>query len=384
MIYLDTSATTTPLPEVAAAMEYVRDVVNPGSIHRGGQRARTLLEEARTTVAEALGTPPRTLIFTSGGTEANNAALKGMAFRTWRETGRWPAILAPATEHHAVLHVLEYLAALGAPVEILPVDREGRLSPDLLHHTLSLLPHNPPPIVAVMHANNETGTIQPIGEIAAVVHEAGGVLHCDAVQSFGKIPVTVPDLAVDTLAISAHKLHGPRGIGALVARDGVALDPLLHGGAQERRRRAGTEPVQLAVGFAEAVRHAMDGMAEREAAFRSLLAQLREGIAGIEGAEIVTPQSATLPTVINVTFTDAARLDGEGLIAGMDLEGVAVSNGSACTSGSQQPSHVLLAMGRPPEQARAAVRFSLGRFTTSGEIAAATAALEHVLERMRA
>lgn len=383
MIYLDHSATTPLLPDVAEAMAGARDAANAGSIHRGGQRGRALLEDARATVAEALGTPPRTVVFTSGGTEANNSALKGIAFRSWRENARWPALLAPETEHHAVLHVLEYLAALGAPVQILPVDRNGRIDIDLLRQTLSTLPHDPPPIVAVMHANNETGTLQPIGEIASVVHETGGLLHCDAVQSFGKIPVMMGDLGADTLSTSAHKLHGPRGIGALVVRDGVGLDPLLHGGAQERRRRAGTEPVELAVGFAEAVRLAMNGMAEREQYLRSLLDHLRNAVSQIAGAEIVTPESDTLPTVLNVTFADAAQLDGEGLIAAMDLEGVAVSNGSACTSGSQQPSHVLLAMGRTPEQSRAAVRFSLGRTNTHEEIDAAVAALKRVLERMR-
>jgi cysteine desulfurase len=385
MIYLDNSATTPLAPEVIARMERFREAgfANASSVHRGGQQARVALEEARDQIAEAIGAEPREIIFTSGGTEANNFALKGFAFKVFEQRGTWPAILTPRNEHHATLHPTEFLARMGAPVLLLDVDSEGRLPLELLRGKLSELPPGLPFLVSVMHANNETGTLNPIAELGKIVHEAGGFFHTDGVQSFGKIPVDARELGADMISISAHKIHGPKGIGALYLNREIELEPLMHGGSQERNRRGGTEPLELIAGFAEATGQATSRMVEHGAHMAQLSQQLRSLLAGINGIRFVTPKQEALPNILNVTFDDAAQLDGEGLIVGMDLEGVAVSNGSACTSGSIQPSHVLSAMGLPPEQAKAAVRFSLSRYTTEAEITAAAAALARVVSRLR-
>lgn len=385
MFYLDNSATTPLEPQVIERMSRFRreSFANAGSVHRGGQRTRVELESGREEIAVVLGAEPKEVIFTSGGTEANNYALKGYAFRVRSERGEWPTIITDRTEHHAILHPTEFLASLGVPVIYVDVDSSGRVAPDVLRSLLAGISSGIPPLVSIMHANNETGTINPIREIAEVVHEAGGLLHTDAVQSFGKIECAVSALYADMMTFSAHKIHGPKGIGALYVNKEVELEALMHGGAQERNRRGGTEPVELVVGFAEAVRIAAE---EREEAMRrvgELTRELRERLSAIEGIVFVTPEENALPTILNVTFSDAAHLDGEALIVGMDLQGIAVSNGSACTSGSMQPSHVLLAMGYPSAQAKAAVRFSLSRFTTQEEIVRGAEALKNVVERMR-
>lgn len=385
MIYLDNSATTPLAPEVAERMNRWRDesFANASSAHRGGQRARVELEDARERLAHALGAEPKEIIFTSGGTESNNFALKGYALKMRAEHGAWPAIITSRAEHHAVLHPAEFLERLGAEVTYIPVDAEGRVRPDVLGAALARVDAKIPPLVTIMHANNETGTINPVAELAAAAHEAGAVFHTDAVQSFGKLRFTAAELGADMITISAHKIHGPKGIGALYVTKEIELEPLMHGGAQERNRRGGTESVELVVGFDEAVALALgsiDATAER---MRQLRALLRSLIATINGVRFVTPSTDALPNIINLTFDDAARLDGEALIVGMDLRGIAVSNGSACTSGSIQPSHVLSAMGLPPAQAKAAVRFSLSRYTTEAEIRTGAEALREVVGGIR-
>lgn len=385
MAYLDNSATTALAPEVAAEMALWRErsFANASSVHRGGQEARVRLEDAREHIAAALGAEPKEIIFTSGGTESNNYALKGYALKIRATTGRWPAIIIPRNEHHAILHPAEFLESLGAPVRYIDVDAEGRITADALRATLMMMEPEPPPLVSIMHANNETGTINPIQELAHIAHEAGAVFHTDAVQTFGKLPLTAADLGADMISISAHKIHGPKGIGALYVHKEFELEPLIHGGAQERNRRGGTEAVELVVGLGEATRLAMSGLEERAMQMTELAGRLRAMLADIEGIRFVSPTAGALPNILNVTFEDAARLDGEGLIVGMDLMGVAVSNGSACTSGSIQPSHVLSAMGLPPEQARGAVRFSLSRYTTLEDIEHGASALREILGRMR-
>lgn len=385
MIYLDNSATTPLSAEVSARMNRLRaeSFANASSAHRAGQAARVVLEEARDRIARMIGAQPKELVFTSGGTESNNLALKGYALKVYMASGVWPALLVPRSEHHAVLHPTEFLARMGAPTRFLDVTAEGRLDPDALREALTEFTGGPPPLVSAMHANNETGTINPIAELAAVAHEMGAAFHTDAVQSFGKMPVRTDELGADMITLSAHKLHGPKGIGALYVNRAIELEPHAHGGAQERNRRGGTEPMELVAGFDEA---AMIAARDREAVIADMgrqTALLRELLGAIEGIRFVTPAHGTLPNIVNVTFADAARLDGEALIVGMDLEGVAVSNGSACTSGSLQPSHVLAAMGLPPEQAKAAVRFSTSRYTTDDDIRAAAAALARVVGRMR-
>ncbi|HVZ37792.1 MAG TPA: cysteine desulfurase family protein [Candidatus Kapabacteria bacterium] len=390
MIYLDNSATTPLAPEVARRMNRWRDeasmgagFANASSAHRGGQRARVEVEESRERIAMLLGAEPKEIIFTSGGTEANNHALKGYALREYSAHGAWPVLLTTRTEHHAVLHPAEFLARLGVQVIYLDVDADGRLHPGLLRTALEGLEGRPRPLVSVMHANNETGTVNPIAQLAQTAHELGAIFHTDAVQTFGKMSVRYDALGADMVSVSAHKIHGPKGIGAIYVNKEIELEALLHGGAQERNRRGGTEPVELIAGFDEAAALAASGQAEATERIRSLGALLRTLLAEIEGVRFVTPLQEALPHILNVTFNDAAALDGEALIVGMDLEGVAVSNGSACTSGSIQPSHVLSAMGLPPAQAKAAVRFSLSRYTTEQEIRDGAAALRRVVGRMR-
>ncbi len=385
MIYLDNSATTPLAPDVAEQMRLwqERSFANASSVHRGGQQARVQLEEEREHIAGALGAEPKEIIFTSGGTEADNHALKGYALKIFTTAGRWPGVVVARNEHHAVLHTAEFLERLGAPLVFIDVDREGRIQPEALRRAMEQLPNGPPPIVSVMHANNETGTINPIAPLADMAHAAGAVFHTDAVQSFGRIQCTARALKADLITISAHKIHGPKGIGALYINKEIELEPLVHGGAQERNRRGGTEAVELIVGFGTATRLAQEHLEDHAEAMAARSTQLRSILAEIAGIEFITPVEGALPNIVTVTFDDAAHLDGEGLIVGMDLHGVAVSNGSACTSGSIQPSHVLSAMGLPPEQAKAAVRFSLSRYTTADEITQGAAALRDVVERMR-
>jgi cysteine desulfurase len=385
MIYLDNSATTPMAPEVIARMEEVRRDVfaNASSVHRGGQRARVEIEEARERIAAMLGAEPKEIIFTSGGTEANNYGLKGFAQKMVLERGVWPTIVTARSEHHAVLHPAEFLARLGAELRFVDVDAEGRTHPEKLRATLETIDRSRPLLVAIMHANNETGTINPVAALADVTHEHGGVILSDAVQTFGKISMDAV-LGADMITISAHKIHGPKGVGAIRVRKEIEIESLLHGGAQERNRRGGTESPELIAGMDEAATLASATMIESGERIEMLSRRLRELLTErIEGVRFVTSDAGTLPNIVNVTFQDAERLDGEALIVGMDLRGVAVSNGSACTSGSLQPSHVLLAMGLPTAQAKAAVRFSLGRYTTDEEIDLAATALADVVETMR-
>ena len=269
------------------------------------------LEVDREVIAQELGAEQREVIFTGGGTEANNLAIKGYAFAIWRETGAWPTIVTDRAEHHAVLHTVDYLASLGALVRYVPVDRCGRVLPSALAATIADL--STPFLVSVMHGNNEVGTLNPIAELAAVVHERDGLFHSDAVQTFGKLPLRPHEIGVDMLSIAAHKIGGPRGVGALFAERAIELDPLLHGGSQERDRRAGTEPSGLIAGFAEGVRYWTEHREEVVGRIAGLRDELRSGLAAIDGAIITTPTVESLPTILNLTFEDAEDLDAEDL-----------------------------------------------------------------------
>jgi cysteine desulfurase len=386
VIYLDNSATTPLAHEVADRIERVRREIfgNASSVHRAGQLARVELEEARETLARIAEAEPREIIFTSGGTEANNAAIKGYALAARERHGAWPAIITAHTEHHAVLGPVEHLTRSGAMVRFVEVDSDGRTQPDALRAALSSIDRTVPPLVSIMHANNETGTLNAIAGLAEIAHEMGAIVHTDAVQSFGKVAVGARTLGVDMMTISAHKIHGPRGVGALYLRKELEIEPLVHGGAQERNRRGGTEAVELIAGFALAASLAVGSLPASAARMQLLRDRLRATLLeSIAGLRVITPERDALPNILSVTFDDAASLDGEALIVGMDLRGVAVSNGSACTSGSPQPSHVLLAMGLPEEQARAAVRFSLSRYSSEVEVDAGAVALADVLSVMR-
>jgi cysteine desulfurase len=377
VIYLDNSATTRPDDEVVDAMlPWLREHWgNPSSIYDLGRRARVAVEAAREEVAHLLGAHPAELIFTSGGTESNNAALKGSILTSGLADG----LIYGSTEHHAVIHPAEELERMGIPVVALPVDGDGRIQIEALHQKLPLKA----PLVSVMHANNETGAIQPVAAVKAMLPHC--LVHTDAVQSFGKIPVHVDELGCDLASLSAHKIHGPKGIGALFIRKGLDFKAYQQGGGQERNRRGGTEAVSLIVGFQVAARRAVAEMQDRAAHMRKLSLLLGDLIAElIPEARINTPPAGALPNIVNVSFRDAARLDGDSILQAMDIRGIAVSNGSACVSGSLQPSHVLLAMGRPAAEARAAVRFSVSKDSTATEVRTAVEALASILAEMRA
>ncbi len=374
-VYLDHSATTPLDPEVLEAMlPWLREHFgNASSLHAWGRRARVAVEEAREEIAALIGAHPSELVFTSGGTEANNAILKSCCV----ESRLADTVVYSAVEHHAVIHPAEALAAQGFRTAVLPVDSWGRVRPED-----AATWNHPRTLISVMHANNETGVIQPLEAIRAAAPDA--LLHTDAVQSFGKIPVNVRQLGVDFASFSAHKIHGPKGIGAMYIRQGIDFKAHQHGGSQERNRRAGTEPVALIVGFQVAARKAVRELEQRAQRMRQLSQLLRRLLQErIPGILFNTPEEGVLPNIVNITFADAHKLDGDALILGMDLYGVAVSNGSACTAGSMQPSHVLIAMGRSPAQARAAIRFSLSHETTEDDILYAVEALLNVLAPMR-
>lgn len=365
-VYLDNNATTPLAPAVFDALqEALRDVFgNPSSIHKEGQTARRRIEEARESVAGLIGAAAREIVFTSGGTECNNAAIFGAARHH---------IVTTAIEHPSVLEPVEELARRGHAVTIVPPLRSGVVPAEAV--IAAMRPDTG--LVAMMLANNESGAVQPVAEVGRVCRERGIHLHCDAVQGAGKIDVDVNALGVDTLSLSAHKLHAPKGIGAMFVRKGLALERYLFGGAQERRRRAGTENVPLAVAFGVAAELA------RDAAPRARVAALRdrfEAAMAPLGAAINGAGAERLPNTSSVTFAGA---DGEGIVIGLDLAGVAVSTGAACSSGRIEPSHVLTAMGLTAGEARATIRVSLSRFTTEDDVERAIAVLNDVVPRTR-
>jgi len=376
-IYLDHAATTPIRPEVRQAMEpYLADIyANASSIYRQAQQARAAIDAARDTVAACLRARPSEVVFTSGGTESDNAALRGAAF-AGQERGRH--LVTTAIEHHAVLHTMEDLAArYGFELSVVKVPRDGivrvsdiadALRPDTV-------------LVSVMWANNEIGTIQPIAEIASLVRNAGAVFHVDAVQAAGAIPIDLSTLPVDLLSLSAHKFYGPKGSGVLFVRDGTPWWPTQSGGAQERERRAGTENVAGIVGLARALELAQvdrDEESER-------LSQLRDFVLTdlerrIEGTVVNGDRERRLPNNLNVSFDG---VHGESLLVGLDLAGIMASSGSACTSGSLEPSHVLQAIGVPRDLAQASLRLTLGRCTTRGEAETALDVLDGLVRRLR-
>ncbi|MCU0453793.1 MAG: cysteine desulfurase [Bacteroidetes bacterium] len=376
-VYLDHSATTPVAPEVIDAMTAAfRDVPgNASSVHAYGRRAKTLLEESRESLAGALGVSHEEVFFTSGGTESDNSALRGVLAATM-EDGK-DHLIVSVVEHHAVLAAAERLEGQGVRVTVLPVDADGLVSADSIRAAFS----SRTALVSVMHANNEVGTVQPIGEIARIAHDHGAAFHTDAVQSFGKLPFDLREVSADLVSLTAHKLYGPKGIGAMVVRKGTPYRAQVVGGAQEMNRRAGTENVPLAAGFAKAVSIAsvqrMADATAQEALRERLLALIRRSYPNI----LVNGHPTTrLHHILSVSFPwDDYAIDGEALIAGMDLRGVAVTSGSACTSGTLQASHVLMAMGRDERTARATVRFSLGRSTTEDDIDYAAEALQEVV-----
>ncbi|HTY60567.1 MAG TPA: cysteine desulfurase family protein [Bacteroidota bacterium] len=377
-IYLDHTATTPLDPRVMEAMRpcFSGTFGNASSIHSYGREAREVLERARAIVARSIGAEPGEVIFTSGGTESDNLAITGVASALGDRNG----IVTASTEHHAVLEPCRYLEQKGHRVTFLPVDSGGRVDLDALRGAVG----ERTALVSVMHANNETGTIADIAAMAEIARNAGALFHTDAVQSAGKIPVDVRRLGVDLMTLSAHKMYGPKGIGALFLRRGVPLDPLVRGGGQERGRRPGTENVPLAVGFAEAFSLALSSMEEESARLRVLRDALEERLRVLFPGIIVNGGTALrLPHVLNISFgRPAYPLEGDMLVMNMDLEGVAVTSGSACTSGSLEPSHVIRAMGRDEETAKATLRFSFGRGNTMEDVEEVAERVDTVVQRM--
>ncbi len=383
--YLDHAATTPMLPVAIAAMsEQFAHVGNASSLHGAGRAARRVVEESREAIADALGARPGDLVFTSGGTESDNLALKGIYFSRRAADARRLRILASAVEHHAVLDPLHWLAeAEGAKVELIDVDSEGRLDLEALRAAVERDPSSLA-LISVMWANNEVGTLQPIDEVVALGREHGIPVHTDAVQAVGAVPVSFAGSGVDALTFTGHKLGGPYGVGALIARRDLGITPLLHGGGQERDIRSGTLDVPAIAGLAAAVRAAVAGQAEhalRVAALRDdLVRRVLEVVpdAHLHGAE---PGPGRLPGNAHVGFPDC---EGDSLLMLLDAHGVECSTGSACSAGVPQPSHVLLAMGCDPVQARHSLRFSLGHTSTQDDVDALVDAIGPVVDRARA
>lgn len=377
-IYLDHNATTPLLPGVIATMTRVLSDTfgNASSVHAFGQRAKAEIDDARASVAALIDAQPTEVVFTSGGTEADNLALKGAA-DALDAAGR-RHIVVSAIEHEAVLNSVKALTKRGWTATLVTTDASGVISPAAIAGAMQ--PDTA--IVSVMHANNEVGTIQPIAELAAIARANRALFHTDAVQSAGKIPVSVRALGVDMLALSAHKFGGPKGVGALWIRRGVRLTAQLAGGKHERSRRAGTENVPAIAGFGVAAREADAHMAQHAVDASALRDRLEQQIlARVPGTAVNGDRGARVPNTTNISFEG---IEAESLLIALDLEGVAVSTGSACSSGSLEPSHVLRAMGLPSPRARNSLRFSLGPTTTAGEIEFVLDVLPGLVARLRA
>ncbi len=360
-IYLDHNATTPVHPEVRDVLMacYENDFGNPSSVHRYGRRTRVQIDEARDTVAALLGGKAASIFFCSGGTEANNTIIKGVA-EMHRDRGRH--IITSPTEHPAVLDTCGYLAQHGFDVTYVPVDGAGTVDLQALDRALT----DQTTLVSIMHANNETGVMQPIADIARLAHEHGALVHTDAVQSFGKLPLNIESLDVDFLSFSGHKLYAPKGIGGWYARNPTALQPLLHGGHQERGLRSGTESVASIMALSKACEIAARDMHAEWERLQHLQQRLEHGILeSISSARIQSADASRLATTTNVAF---AEIEGETLLMSLDLQGVAISTGSACSSGSLEPSHVLKAMAVPETHLYGALRLSMGRSTTPDDI----------------
>ena len=376
LVYLDNNATTPLDPGVVEELlPFLREHHgNASSVHRFGQRARSAVEKARERVAELVGVAPREVVFTCGGTEADNTAVAGVA-RSRRSRGRH--IVTTQIEHPAILKACEELEKEGFEVTYVGVDKTGRVRTDELAGAL----RDDTILVSVMLVNNETGTIQPMEEIWRLTRAREIVLHSDAVQAAGKIPLDFRERGLDLMSLSSHKFHGPKGVGALIVRDGIQFEPIMLGGGQERGRRGGTENVPGIVGMGRACLEAANHLAEMETRVAALRDRLEAGILELSPGAVVNGRGARrAPHVTNISFPGC---DGEAILVALDFHGIAVSTGAACHSGSVSPSHVLTAMGLAKEVVQGAIRFSLSRMTTPEEIEATLRTLPQVLERMR-
>lgn len=372
-VYLDNNATTPLLPEVFEAMcpFFTERFGNASSIHHHGQETRAAVENARDAVAGLLGCSAAEIVFTSGGTEGDNLAISGLV-------APGDHVITSSIEHHAALHACKHLEEFGCEVTVLPVDGRSLVDPEDVRQAL----RPKTKLISVMMANNETGALQPLEEISRIAAEAGVLFHTDAVQAAGKVPIDVKRIGCDALTISGHKIHAPQGTGALFVKKGTQLRPMFHGGRHERSRRPGTENVPGIVGLGKAAELAVAGFsrgddrkmaAMRERLQQGVLAQVDEAVVNGDGAPRV-------PNTANIRFD---HIEGEALVIALDLKGLAVSTGAACSSGAIEPSHVLVAMGLRPEQARASIRFSLGKQTTEEDIDFALSLVPETVVRLR-
>jgi cysteine desulfurase len=376
-IYLDYAATTPALPEVVEAMQPYFNVKygNPSSIHTAGQEARGAVEKARSTVAGLINCCTMEVVFTSGGTEADNHAIKGVAFAN-RDKGNH--IITTSIEHHAVLRTCDFLKGQGFDITVVPVDAYGIVDPDDIKKAIT----RKTVLISVMHANNEVGSIQPVEAVGAIANEAGIYFHVDAVQTAGHLPLEVDKLGVDLLSISAHKLYGPKGVGMLYIREGTRIVPFQHGGEQEQERRAGTENVAGIVGFGKAAEVALKEMGAEAARLTSLRDRLVSHIKeNAGGATLNGHPGLRLPNNVNFSFN---YIEGESILAYLDAEGIYASTGSACSSSDSAPSHVLMALGIPVEKARGSIRFTLGRWTTAADIDKVMEAVPRIVGKLQA
>ena len=376
-IYLDYAATTPTHPEVVKSMlpYFTEAFANPSSIYTCAQEAKGAVEDARTEVADLLGAQNEEIIFTSGGTEADNTALKGIAYANKNKGSH---IITSSIEHHAVLETCKFLERSGFQVTYLPVDEYGLVAPEDVSNAIT----DKTILISIIHANNEIGTIQPIVEIGKIAREREVYLHTDAVQTVGHIPIDVDELGVDLLSMSAHKLYGPKGVGALYVRKGTRLTPFIHGGEQESGRRASTHNVPGIVGLGKAVEIARREMDEESERVTHLRNKLIKGILEqIDHTRLNGHPLNRLPNNVNVSVD---FVEGESMCLSLDSEGICISTGSACSTGSSEPSHVLLALGLPPEQAYGSLRLTLGKWTTEEEVDQTLEALIRAVARLRA
>ena len=375
-VYLDHNATTPIRPEVLAAMlPYLKgEYGNASSIHAYGQSAREAVEQARSSVAALVGARAADIMFTSGGTESNNHAILGAVAAAPGETKH---VITSAIEHVAALDPCKALAKKGIDLTILPVDREGLVNPEDVRRAM----RSETSLITIMLANNEIGTVEPIEEIGKIAAEKGITFHTDAVQAAAKIPIDVEKLGVDLLSVSAHKFCGPKGVGALYIRKGTPLEPLLYGGHSERDRRPGTEDVAAIAGMGKAAELALAGMRKESERIGSLRDRLERGLLDrVPHSWVNGARAPRVPNTANLTFP---FIEGESMVIALDLKGIACSTGAACSSGAVEPSHVLMALGLAPEDARATLRLSLGHQTTQDEIDFALETIPPVIERLR-
>jgi cysteine desulfurase len=387
LVYLDHAASTPMRPEAVAAMTaQLTHLGNPSSLHAPGRAARRVVEESRETIAQALNCRPAEVVFTSGGTESDNLAVKGLFWARRDQDPRRTRILSTAVEHHAVLDALHWLAEHeGAQVELLPVDRLGRLDGDALRRSLERDPGSVA-LVSVMWANNEVGTVQPVAEVVELAHSYDVPVHTDAVQAVGQVPVDFASCGVDALTLTAHKVGGPYGVGALVVRRELSLTPQLHGGGQERDVRSGTIDTPAIAAFATAVQLAVKHQPEHAVRVAGLRDELVRRVCEQVPVAVLNGDpdpglDHRLPGNAHLTFPDC---EGDSLLMLLDARGIATSTGSACSAGVPQPSHVLLAMGRGSEEARSSLRLTLGHTSTRDDVDALVEAIAPVVERARA